>query len=85
MSYHVPHLNKLLGHPEEHLSLQESPLRLNRMNIVVSKATGEPVHDLRLAEVKLRDGCSFALLLVKCRRDDLRPQRELWEEAARRL
>jgi hypothetical protein len=82
---YVPHLNKLLGHPEEHLSLQEIPLRLNRMNIVVGKATGEPVHDLRLAEVKLRDGRSFALLLVKCRRDDLRPQRELWEEAARRL
>jgi hypothetical protein len=81
----VPHLNKLLGHPKEHLSLQEIPLRLNRMNIVVNKATGEPVHDLRLAEVKLRDGRSFVLLLVKCRRDDLRPQRDLWAEAVRGL
>ncbi len=82
---YVPHLNKLLGHPEEHLSLQEIPLRLNRMNIMVGEATGEPVHDLRLQEVKLRDGRSFALLLVKCSREDLRPQRELWAEAVRGL
>lgn len=82
---YVPHLNKVLGHPDEHLSLQEIPLRLNQMNIVVSDTTDEPVHELRLAEVKLRDGRCFALLLVKCRRDDLRPQRELWEEAARQI
>lgn len=82
---YVPHLNKVLGHPEEHLSLQEVPLRLNRMNIVVSKATDEPIHDLRLAEVKLRDGRCFALLLVKCSRNDLRPQRDLWEAAVRGL
>ncbi|MGH8606731.1 MAG: hypothetical protein ACREX9_04735, partial [Gammaproteobacteria bacterium] len=82
---YVPHLNKVLGHPKEHLTLQEVPLRLNRMNIVVSKATDEPIHELRLAEVKLRDGRCFALLLVKCTRDDLRPQRDLWEEAVREL
>lgn len=82
---YIPHFNKVLGHPGEHLSLQEIPLRLNRMNVLVSASTDEPVHELRLQEVKLRDGRCFALLLVKCRLDDLRPQRELWEEAVRGL
>ncbi len=82
---YVPHLDKVLGHPEEHLSLHEIPLRLSRMNIVVSRTTGEPVRELRLDEIKLRDGRCFALLFVKCRRDALRERHELWDEAARRL
>jgi hypothetical protein len=82
---YIPHFNKVLGQPGEHLSLQEVALRLNRMNVLVSASTDEPAHELRLKEVKLRDGRRFALLLVKCRREDLRPQRELWEEAVRGL
>jgi hypothetical protein len=82
---YVPHLNKVLGHPEEHLSLREIPLRLTRMNVLVSQTTDEPVRELRLEEVTLRDGRSYALLLVECRRDALRHRHELWEEAARRL
>ncbi|MGH9197968.1 MAG: hypothetical protein ACRD1T_19815 [Acidimicrobiia bacterium] len=82
---YVPHLNKVLGHPEQYLSLQDVRLRLNRMNILVTGRTEEPVHELSLTEATLRDGRRFVLLLVKCARDQLRSQKMLFEEAARRL
>lgn len=82
---YVPHLNKVLGQPGQYLSLQEVCLRLNRMNVVVSDSTDGLVHDLHLEEVKLRDGRTFVLLLVKCRRDQLLPKRSLFDEADRLL
>ena len=50
-----------------------------------AESTDRLVHDLHLAEAKLRDGRTFALLLVKCRRDQLLPQRNLLDEATRLL
>ena len=80
---YVPHLNKVLGQPEQYLSLQEIFLRLNRMNVVVTGSTEEPMHELRLEEVRLRDGRTVVLLLVKCTRDQLLTRRELYDEATR--
>ncbi len=82
---YVPHFNKVLGQPGQYLSLQEVFLRLNRMNVVVSDSTNELAHELHLAQIKLRDGQSFVLLLVKCRRDQFLPQQNLFDEAARLL
>lgn len=82
---YMPHLNKVLGHPEQYLSLQDVSLRLNRMNILVTAPTKEPVQELSLTEARLRDGRSFVLLLVKCTRDQVRPQKMLFDEAARLL
>jgi len=82
---YMPHLNKVLGHPEQYLSLQEVSLRLNRMNILVTAPTKEPAQELSLTEATLRDGRSFVLLLVTCARDQLRPQQALLDEAARLL
>ena len=55
------------------------------MNVIVSDSVDDLVYDLHLEEVKLRDGRTFVLLLVKCRRDQLLPQQNLFDEAARLL
>ena len=53
---YIKHIDEVFSHPEQHVSLTHTPLRVSRMGVKVSEAATGAVNELTLAELVDRRG-----------------------------
>ncbi len=82
---YIKHIDDVFSHPEQHVTLTHSPLRLSRMGVKASDATLGPVNELSLAELSIGDNLRAAIAIVRCPRSELPPKEDLVAKAERYL
>jgi hypothetical protein len=81
---YVSEVVAVLDNPQDQFVIDWVTVRVNRMGIKVDARTDEPANEFRVAEIVARD-FRRALALVRCRRDDLPPERAAFADAERYL
>ena len=82
---YIKHIDDVFSHPEQHVTLTHTPLRLSRMGVKASDATLGPVNELNLAELSIGDNLRAAIAIVRCPRGELPPKEDLVAKAERYL
>jgi hypothetical protein len=82
---YIKHIEEVFSHPEQHVSLTHTPLRLSRMGIKVGDATAGAVNELALAELTIGENLRGAVVIVRCPRSELPPKEDLVAKAERYL
>jgi len=82
---YIKHIDDVFSHPEQHVTLTHSPLRLSRMGVKASDATLGPVNELALAELSIGENLRAAIAIVRCPRSELPPKEDLVAKAERYL
>ncbi len=82
---YIKHIDEVFSHPERHVNLMHTPLRLSRMGIKVEAAVMGPVNELTLAELSIGDDFRGAIAIVRCPRSELPPKEDLVAKAERYL
>src|SRR3954464_14941979 len=65
---YIKHIDDVFAHPEQHLTLTQTPLRINRMGITVDDGGSGPVNEVSLAELSIVDDFRGAIAIVRCPR-----------------
>ena len=66
MASYTGHIKAILDHPEQHVSLQRTPMRLSRMGVRVDDADLGPVNALTLSELAIGEGVVAVIAIVRC-------------------
>jgi hypothetical protein len=82
---YISEIHDVFSHPEAHVALTQSDLRINRMGIKLDDATEERHNALTLAELSVGDTLRGAVALVRCPRSELPPKEDLIANAERYL
>lgn len=78
-------IDDVFSHPERHLSLTRTPVRISRMGFKADDATAGPVNELTLAELSIGDQVRGAIAIVRCPRSEMPPREDLLAKAERYL
>jgi hypothetical protein len=78
-------VNEVLLHPEQHVALSRTPLRVTRLGVRVEGESAEAVNELDLAELSLGEGFRAAVAVVRCPRAEVPSKEELIAQAERSL
>ena len=78
-------IDEVFAHPERHVSLTRTPLRLTRMGVKVEDASSVPVNELRLAELVVGEKLRAVIAIARCPRSELPPKEDLVAQAERYL
>jgi hypothetical protein len=82
---YIKHIEEVFSHPEQHVSLTHTPLRVSRMGVKVDDASSGPVNELTLTELSIGEGFRGAIAVVRCPRSELPPKEDLVAKAERYL
>jgi len=82
---YIGQIDAIFSHPEAHVALTQSDLRINRMGIKVGSDAEEGHHALTLAELTVGEKLRGAIALVRCPRSELPPKEDLIANAERYL
>jgi hypothetical protein len=82
---YIAQIDAVLSHPEQHVTLTHTPLRINRMGIKVEQTSDEQASELMLAEFGIGDILRGAIAPVKVPRSELPPKEDLIAQAERYL
>ena len=82
---YMQRIDDVFSHPEQHITLTHTPLRLSRMGMKVDDATTEPVNEVTLAELSIGDDLRAAIAIARCPRSELPPKEDLIAKAERYL
>ena len=82
---YIKHIDDVFSHPEQHVTLTHTPLRLSRMGVKVGDATKGPVNELTLAELSIGENLRGAIAIARCPRSELPPKEDLIAKAERYL
>lgn len=82
---YLGHIDDVLSHPERHVTLTHTPLRLSRMGVRVEDGAAGPVNELSLAELSIGADWRAAIAIVRCPRAELPPREDLIAQAERSL
>jgi len=82
---YIAQIAEVFGHPEQHVSLAQSELRLDRMNVKVEAGGEQPHQALTLAELRVGDRLQAVVALVRVPRSELPPEEDLLAKAERFL
>jgi len=82
---YIKHIDDVFSHPELHLTLTHTPLRVSRMGIKAEDASAGPVNELALAELVIGENLRGAIAIVRCPRAELPPKEDLVAKAERYL
>ena len=82
---YIGQIDDVFSHPEQHVTLTHTPLRLSRMGFKVDAAATGLVNELTLAELSIGDSLKAAIAIVRCPRSDLPPKEDLVAKAERYL
>lgn len=74
-------IDDVFSHPERHVALTHSPLRLNRMGFKADAAATERVNELVLAELSVGENLQAAIAIVRCPRGEMPPGEDLLAKA----
>jgi hypothetical protein len=78
-------IDDVFSHPEQHLALTRTPVRISRMGFKADDATAGPVNELTLAELAIGDQLRGAIAVVRCPRSEMPPREDLLAKAERFL
>jgi hypothetical protein len=81
---YIERINDVLQHPEAHLQIAHTPMRVNRLGIKLEPGDDEPANDLVLHELVLGD-TRAVIALVGCPRDEVPAPEDLIAKAQRYL
>jgi hypothetical protein len=82
---YIKHIDHVFSHPEQHVMLTHTPLRLSRMGVKVGDATMGSVNELTLAELSIGENLRAAIAIARCPRSELPPKEDLVAKAERYL
>jgi len=82
---YIEQIDAVFAHPEQHLSLTHTPLRVNRMGIKVDEASPDIANELTLAELAIGENLRGAIAMARCPRSELPPKEDLVAKAERYL
>jgi len=82
---YIGHIEAVFSHPEHHVCLSRTPLRLSPMGVRVEVEASGPVNELSLAELTIGTDFRAAIAVVRCPRSELPSKESLIAEAERSL
>ncbi|HTT37491.1 MAG TPA: hypothetical protein VMH32_07465 [Burkholderiales bacterium] len=82
---YIQRIDEVFSHPEQHITLTHTPLRLSRMGIKVDEGSTEAVNELVVPELSIGDGLQAAIAIARCPRSELPPKEDLIAKAERYL
>jgi len=82
---YIKQIDGVFSHPDQHLTLTHTPLRVNRMGFKSDDASSGPVNDLNLVELSIGEDLRIAIAIVRCPRSELPPKEDLVAKAERYL
>jgi len=82
---YIKHIDDVFSHPEQHLTLTQTPLRVSRMGFKGDDASMGPVNELTLTEMSIGENLRGAIAIVRCPRSELPPKEDLIANAERYL
>lgn len=82
---YIRQVDEVFSHPDRHLALTHTPLRINRMGFKSDDASSGPVNDLNLVEMSIGENLQIAIAIVRCPRSELPPREDLLANAERYL
>ena len=82
---YIKHIDDVFSHPEQHVTLAHTPLRVSRMGVKVGEATTGAVNELVLAELSIGENLRGAIAIARCPRSELPPKEDLIAKAERYL
>ena len=82
---YIKHIDDVFSHPEQHLTVTHTPLRLSRMGIKGDDASLGPVNELTLTEMSIGENLRGAIAIVRCPRSELPSKEDLIANAERYL
>lgn len=82
---YIRQIDEVFSHPDQHLTLTRTPLRVNRMGFKSDDASSGPVNDLNLVELSIGENLRIAIAIVRCPRSELPPKEDLLANAERYL
>ena len=82
---YIGHIDDVFSHPDRHVGISQTPLRLSQMGVRVEGEASGPVNELRLAELAIGEGWKVAIAVVRCARSELPSKADLIAAAERSL
>lgn len=82
---YVRQIDEVFSHPEQHLKLTRTPLRIGRMGLKANDASAGPVNELMLAELSIGESLRGAIAVVRCPRSEMPRKEDLLAKAERFL
>lgn len=82
---YIDRIDDVFSHPEQHLALSRTPMRLSRLGFKADATPLGPVNELTLAELTIGDDLHAAIAIARCPRDELPPKEDLLAKAERYL
>jgi len=82
---YIRHIEEVFSHPEQHVGLTHTPLRVSRIGVKVDASFQGAVNELTLAELAIGDRFQGAIAVVRCPRAELPPKEDLLAKAERYL
>jgi hypothetical protein len=85
LARYTGHIEAVLGHPEQEVSLQQSPMRLSRMGVRVDSSDRDPgpVNAFTLTELSIGEGTVVTIAIVRCPLSGLPAEVDLLANAER--
>ncbi|MDL9997516.1 hypothetical protein QTI24_02800 [Variovorax sp. J22P240] len=77
------HIEAVFGHPEQYVSLHQTPMRLSRMGVRVDGDHPGPVNDFVLSELAIGEGVNAVIAIVRCPLAEMPPEADLLANAER--
>jgi len=78
-------IDEVFSHPEQHVVLSRTPMRLSRLGFKAGPTSLGPVNELTLAELTIGDDLHAAIAIARCPRSELPPKEDLVAKAERYL
>lgn len=82
---YIERIDDVFSHPDLHLTLTHTPVRISRLGFKVDDASTGPVNDLVLAELSIGEDVRGAIAIARCPRSELPPKEDLVANAERYL
>ena len=82
---YIGQIDDVFSHPDQHLTLTHTPVRISRLGFKVDVASTGPVNDLVLAELSIGEEIRGAIAIARCPRSELPPKEDLVANAERYL
>ena len=82
---YIAQIDDVFSHPEQHVTLTQTDMRINRMGLKVEDGADERHNALTLAELSVGDTLRGVVALVRCPRSELPAKEDLLANAERYL
>lgn len=82
---YISHIDAVFSHPEQHVSLTRTPLRISQMGVRVEGEAAGPVNELSLTELTIGANFRAAIAIVICPRSEMPSKEELIARAEHTL